>query len=637
MKAIEVFKTAVKSLSIRVCLFIFSVLMLYHTVFAIAGSAEPIDVVLYIVIVPLSFLWCFRYVKYKVYIIGTILLSGLALISYFSSQLYTAILPILISLIVLWLSSIKGTDFSPIKKILFVVSNLMVVCVVYIFQLGYNPIATSEYEIYEPLRLQNAWKSIIVKTDKKYGVVDAMSGEELLPLCFDSIEQNDLSISLSPKEEEYIKSIGVDQLGVVSYKKNKLYVYYPFVKLIDANLQKREIECYISEQYDSIDLEIRKQFRQLNLNWIKKLVNKVTGGDTIFYKNKCDLALASLGTLLLKSDSLVVNNIRVKVMAFMDIDRRVDSIFSQKQDSLMKEGKILTDEKNDSIRSGIKASLYVSFLNSFSDRDMTELKHSIIQTIIYLRLKECLTSNCVNGHLNSLFNICNQIVAYSSNVCKYGNISSSVNFNIQVNDSIAKYSENVCTKLRSYDVVNRINNKYNDFFYVSTALYMPEDYLQNIINNVKSISEIHIKKADMFVAKSKNRRSSLNGLSTEESIAMSQGAMSIIDDIKTNLNTPFSEKPSSELEKFLFEDVFILLEMMLKEYGLISYHSDAIIVYERLTICGFTRNMEVENSLKFIDDYYSGRFSKTQKLRGIITEANNVYDDLCQKICKMAN
>lgn len=578
MKAIEVFKTAVKSLSIRVCLFIFSVLMLYHTVFAILGYTEPIDVALYILIIPLLYLWCYRNIKYKIYIIETILLSVLVVISYLSSQLYAMIIPILIGLIVLWITYIKNSDFSPIKKILFVVSNLVVVSAVYIFQLGYNPIVTAKYEIYEPLRLIDAWESVVVKHNKKYGVINAISGVELLPMHFDSIEGNSLSINLTPKQQKYIESIGLDTLGIVSYSKNKLYVNRFILSKFDNVMTKREIGNYISEQYDSLDFEIRRLFRQIHIDWINNLVSTVVEGDTSLYKNKCDSVLASLGSILLKSDSLVVNNIKTKV----------DSI-----------------------------SRYTNLETSFGNRDLTELKHSIIQTIIYLQLKESLTSNNADGRLFPLFCISEKIMAYNDNIVRPGNIYSHLNMNIAIDDSGALFNEDISLTLTSNDVVNRNNNKYNDFFYVSTSFLMSDKY----INKVIAQKDHNIKKITEFILKSKYRRNSLKSLSNEELIAMIQEGVTLA---KTTLNGYFSEKPKSEFEKFLFNDIMALLKTILSESKLISYHSEAILIYERLTICSFIRNMDTKCYIEELDKYYQRKSSKTKEIMDIINVGNNI-------------
>lgn len=587
MKAIEVFKTAVKSLSIRVCLFIFSVLMLYHTVFAISGYTEPIDVALYILIIPLLYLWCYRNIKYKIYIIETILLSVLVVISYLSSQLYAMIIPILIGLIVLWIIYIKNSDFSPIKKILFVVSNLVVVSAVYIFQLGYNPIVTAKYEIYEPLRLIDAWESVVVKHNKKYGVINAISGVELLPMHFDSTEgRHSLSINLTPKQQKYIESIGLDTLGIVSYNKNKLYVNRFILSKFDNVMTKREIGNYISEQYDSLDFEIRRLFRQIHIDWINNLVSTVVEGDTSLYKNKCDSVLASLGSILLKSDSLVVNNIKTKV----------DSI-----------------------------SRYTNLETSFGNRDLTELKHSIIQTIIYLQLKESLTSNNADGRLFPLFCISEKIMAYNDNIVRPGNIYSHLNMNIAIDDSRALFNEDISLTLTSNDVVNRNNNKYNDFFYVSTSFLMSDKY----INKVIAQKDHNIKKITEFILKSKYRRNSLKSLSNEELIAMIQESATLA---KTTLNGYFSEKPKSEFEKFLFNDIMALLKTILSESKLISYHSEAILIYERLTICSFIRNMDTKCYIEELDKYYQRKSSKTKEIMDIIKVGNNFNKRMLEEL-----
>ena len=587
MKAIEVFKTAVKSLSIRVCLFIFSVLMLYHTVFAISGYTEPIDVALYILIIPLLYLWCYRNIKYKIYIIETILLSVLVVISYLSSQLYAMIIPILIGLIVLWIIYIKNSDFSPIKKILFVVSNLVVVSAVYIFQLGYNPIVTAKYEIYEPLRLIDAWESVVVKHNKKYGVINAISGVELLPMHFDSTEgRHSLSINLTPKQQKYIESIGLDTLGIVSYNKNKLYVNRFILSKFDNVMTKREIGNYISEQYDSLDFEIRRLFRQIHIDWINNLVSTVVEGDTSLYKNKCDSVLASLGSILLKSDSLVVNNIKTKV----------DSI-----------------------------SRYTNLETSFGNRDLTELKHSIIQTIIYLQLKESLTSNNADGRLFPLFCISEKIMAYNDNIVRPGNIYSHLNMNIAIDDSRALFNEDISLTLTSNDVVNRNNNKYNDFFYVSTSFLMSDKY----INKVIAQKDKKKKKITEFILKSKYRRNSLKSLSNEELIAMIQESATLA---KTTLNGYFSEKPKSEFEKFLFNDIMALLKTILSESKLISYHSEAILIYERLTICSFIRNMDTKCYIEELDKYYQRKSSKTKEIMDIIKVGNNFNKRMLEEL-----
>ncbi len=596
------FADTFKSLPIRIGLFLFSIAIFYHTVFAIRGFTEPIDVIWFIIVIPILFLSCFKQIKSKFFYIELFLLSVLAIISYFSSQLYVVIIPILACLIILWIYSLKYLSFSTTKKTLFVISNLLIVCSTYIFLLGYNPIALYGYKVYEPERLHYAWNSLPVLKNKKYGVVDALTGKEIIPLQFDSIDikNNLFSINIDLEKEIIIKKIIGDNKGSVYYNDsiNKLYLMYQFHSpVFDDLMQKREIEYYISTKYDSLDLEIRKQFRQLYLNWTNNFVNQVTGGDPISYKSKCDSILFSLDSLLLKSNTLVIKNINDKINSVISLNHK-----------------------------------------NFGVRDLTELKHSIIQTIIYIRLKECLTSNETDKYLMNLFNISNLIVAYNDKNVKPGFITNNTNINLQINDSIIEFKEFRSFKITSYDIVNRIHNKYNNLFYLSTSLFFTEDKLQDALNHILTTNRSLVKLALENIHKTDSiikNKNSFNELSTEElyqNLDVLMKHLNLVDNLKSNVVKPFSEKPETELEKLLFYNIFTLLEQIIKNDDLISYHSDAILIYERLLYCKFFRNMDFTNNLQILNSFYNGEYSNTTRLNGIINETYNQFEKLIELI-----
>lgn len=415
-------------ISIRIGFLLFSIAIFYHFVFAISikGLPKPINVIWFIILIPILFLSCFKQIKFKIFCIEFFLLSVLAIISYLSSQLYVVIIPILTCLIILWIYSLKYLSFSTTKKTLFVISNLLIVCSTYIFQLGYNPIALYGYKVYEPLRLHSAWNSLTVLKNKKYGVVDALTGKEILPIYFDTIDhKHDLFIHV-PKEKTYV----LDMAGLreckdnafITFEDSSLKIERFFNKKLTINdLTKRGGKHLCPKELDD---SVRLLFHKLKLRYDYNLINQIAG-DTIQLKYG-DL-FESLEFKLFKTHKLIIDSINT----------------------------LINDTKD-----------YQQFDTDY----LNELKYSIAQSMTFIGLKDGLTikSNSKRPAIE-FFNMYDYIIAYKNCHIGYSFCQFELNhhrFSIHIKYESNGYSSN--------EIINKTPGMINDFYRTAAIRSMDE-------------------------------------------------------------------------------------------------------------------------------------------------------------------
>lgn len=189
MKTLDILKSVWNTTAIRTSLFIIACVVCIFTVIGLGRFyTEPSDVCIFVIIIPLLFCSISRGISIKYYFLYAIPLLPLAYSTCFMPQGYTLIFSSFILLIITLIYIAKKTvQWEYKKKTLWIISNLIITIAVWIFTLGFNPFVIGSKNIHNHSRLMQAWSYSIVEKDGKWGIVDAITGETIIPIKFDSI------------------------------------------------------------------------------------------------------------------------------------------------------------------------------------------------------------------------------------------------------------------------------------------------------------------------------------------------------------------------------------------------------------------------------------------------------------------
>ena len=190
MKTLDILKSVWNTTAIRTSLFIIACVVCIFTVMGLSQNirTEPLDVCIFVIIIPLLFCSISRGISIKYYFLYAIPLLPLAYSTCFMPQGYTLIFSSFILLIITLIYIAKKTvQWEYKKKTLWIISNLIITIAVWIFTLGFNPFVIGSKNIHNHSRLIQAWSYFIVEKDGKWGTVDAITGETIIPIKFDSI------------------------------------------------------------------------------------------------------------------------------------------------------------------------------------------------------------------------------------------------------------------------------------------------------------------------------------------------------------------------------------------------------------------------------------------------------------------
>lgn len=189
----NVVKSIIETWAFRVCFFLLSVFLYKHTVYPLLWNTQVVmlDVTWGIVIIPLLFMFIFKEIKGRYYLLVGILLVAISVIMLLHGSQSSIILLLYAILLGLYIFIAKNRFSHPFSRILFVLSNILIASSVYVFQLGYNPISLNAYKIVDDYRLRSPWNMVFVEKDSLLGIVDAKSGEEIVPIVFTDVTRQE--------------------------------------------------------------------------------------------------------------------------------------------------------------------------------------------------------------------------------------------------------------------------------------------------------------------------------------------------------------------------------------------------------------------------------------------------------------
>ncbi len=194
MKTLDILKCVWNTTAIRTSLFIIACVTCIFTVIGLSQNirTEPSDVCIFVIIIPLLFCSISRGISIKYYFLYAIPLLPLAYSTCFMPQGYTLIFSSFILLIItLTYIAKKIVQWEYKQKALWIISNLIISAIVWLFTLGFNPFIMGSNNIHNPSRLIQAWSYTVVERNDKWGTVDAITGETIIPIKFDTIITKD--------------------------------------------------------------------------------------------------------------------------------------------------------------------------------------------------------------------------------------------------------------------------------------------------------------------------------------------------------------------------------------------------------------------------------------------------------------
>lgn len=236
------FRKLLKSIPLLSFFAIISTYMFYLSVFNTAlGLPEPFNSSWGVIVVPLL---CHEIIRNvcglkQEWTCFVVFISLMCLLTYNSSNMPFAFSSIVFSTLVI------GVVFSIIwffrklswrKKIFAIVSDSIVVMLVILLNLGFNPLEVKYDNVYHVYN----WIDVSIKDDNdKLGIVSATTGETIVPCVLDSIDYKEHYFHISSTKIKYTDDV-IDYKGLYTYDKNtKLSKWYSlFVDEAEAKILK---------------------------------------------------------------------------------------------------------------------------------------------------------------------------------------------------------------------------------------------------------------------------------------------------------------------------------------------------------------------------------------------------------------
>lgn len=291
----------------------------------------------------------------------------------------------LVSLYIIWsFATCKTRIYHNDKKRIFVktflvVTNLLVLWITVLYQLGFNPLVVDYNNVVRNHILNRKWKTIVVERNGKYGFL-TVEKNDIEPICLDSID----NFSSNPCCHFYISdttNIGCGEFGTYTihriYNRDSLRVSYKFHPDYEY-----ELYCYSVEQLKS------------NQNNDKTISAKV------YFELKKEL----YGCLR--------NNKRIDIDRICSINA-LDSIHKKK-----------TMEKLNTISNSVE---------SLTDKDINSLYRTIYTDLCLCTLKDRIINNDINSVMELLFLF---------QICEFQEELSMYNFHYTIN-TIEDVTDNI--------------------------------------------------------------------------------------------------------------------------------------------------------------------------------------------------
>ena len=253
----------------------------------IIGINEPWDSWFFIALLPILFLiWTWTFfdakVKYEYSVRGKIWMSAIALlllvclsflaynagVPYYvgSKYSYMTTIMLLVVTVVLVVILLRNIESVP-KRLIAIVLNVMTLLVVFIFNLGYNPLKIQYDSVY---RVAN-WRSVYVK-DKitgLYGVLNASTGDTIIPCVADTF--NVYSGKMQLKSDKFksnpISGGAMSNMnGSFSWKRGRVVAEF----ISCPTLEEHIIKSYRNSEVllDSLSARLYCELRQLSMDYV---------------------------------------------------------------------------------------------------------------------------------------------------------------------------------------------------------------------------------------------------------------------------------------------------------------------------------------------------------------------------------
>ena len=185
----NIIKPVLNTRVFRISLFLLSVFLYYNTLYPLllGTKTETLDLVWGIITIPLLFMLIFKHIKRVYYTLVGVLLAVVSLVTLsYGSQ--TILVLLLYDILVVVYILIAFKRFShPFSRFGFVILNIIVASGIYIFHLGYSPISLKGYKVIDNSWFREPWKMVLVEKDSLLGIVDATTGQEIVPIVFTDI------------------------------------------------------------------------------------------------------------------------------------------------------------------------------------------------------------------------------------------------------------------------------------------------------------------------------------------------------------------------------------------------------------------------------------------------------------------
>lgn len=181
---------------------------------------------------------------------------------------HNIVLAIIFAILLFFIWAYK--DLSWGKRIIAVTVNFMLLCVVVILNLGFNPLKVN----YNSVSHVYNWIDVTVQDkDGHYGIVSACSGDTILPCRFDSIDYKEHYCYINSRKLTYNTDVKSNN-GYYEYKKTDAIAKCKFLFIDTAELNILECKnARDTTHFDSLHIYAAKTYYEIRNNNLNYLVS----------------------------------------------------------------------------------------------------------------------------------------------------------------------------------------------------------------------------------------------------------------------------------------------------------------------------------------------------------------------------
>lgn len=596
-------------------LFVYSVFVFYDLVFCprqLARSSYT-DSAVMTLIVPLLYFSIYQNKKFWHYLVYLVMLIPIMLNAFCLWNIpfvWLIIYLLLISAFVIF--SFSVCKICLWKKILWFLSNIIVLFASVCFQLGYNPIAVAYDQVIRKSYYTRSWKTVLVKSsNNKFGVL-SFSGDTIMPCVF-----NDKVLSLDISKNKEISTR--KECGCIQIKEEKLYfIQDPVFEFEIYNMSlngKKFLNLNDSTKYYAslVYKEIKDEIIRCIVNNDKPNINNIFNIDKLDSLNKINtkLALDEIKNNITSLSDAKINRLYRVVSTDLNLCIIKDMLVNKDIYGIIQQFDFYT---------------ICHFIEEQEIKDRKSIKQKITSnlnvTLTFVTSKEIYNqyNEKFGFRLEDLIN--NNSYAYSGLLHAIANID--IDHNTSKIIKIYKGYEKYINSLQA--LCGNIENKYKN---------INRSMIKSIVNTYKILSQEGNSGKSMTKAYNETLKAYTNYKSNSKEL---------LDEIADTINlfSAYDYYKTENSFKKLSNMIFDALIPCIEDQNCVNHFSSLVDICKEMTkVSAFRWNEEAEKYIQKLEELETGRlggyYEEIEKLINASRQCNESIDEVMTHLNEVRN